>query len=176
MRVTDNSSLTGVKSKIVEVVNHPPEAPIIHGPDHGAVNIWYTFYINNESGDPEGDQVSALWYWGDGNYSEWGNLNASHMWTKPGVYGIRAKLRDVWGAGSPWSEPFNITIVDNTPPNKPEVHGPARGKPGETYLYTFKTTDPENDDVYYYVDWGDGSNSRWLGPYDSGVQESASHS
>jgi hypothetical protein len=28
--------------------------------------------------------------------------------------------------------------------------------------------DPDTDNLYYWFDWGDGSNSDWLGPYKSG--------
>ena len=34
-------------------------------------------------------------------------------------------------------------------------------------------TDPDGDNVLYYIDWGDGTNSGWLGPYPSGQQASA---
>jgi len=29
--------------------------------------------------------------------------------------------------------------------------------------------------VYYYIDWGDGTNSSWIGPYSSGVTIPQSH-
>ena len=35
--------------------------------------------------------------------------------------------------------------------------------------------DPNEDNVYYWWDWGDGTNSGWLGSYPSGQQVSASH-
>jgi len=28
--------------------------------------------------------------------------------------------------------------------------------------------DPEENDIYYKIDWGDGTQTDWLGPYDSG--------
>jgi hypothetical protein len=122
------------------------------------------------------------WDWGDGNITEWlgpyasgQTIFASHLWAAPGVFEIKAKLKDTYGAESNWSEQHTITIVENQPPDTPEVHGTAKGKPGVTYLYAFKTTDPEHDDISYFVDWGDGTNSGWLGPYESGVQKSASH-
>ncbi len=37
------------------------------------------------------------------------------------------------------------------------------------------TTDPNGDQIYYLFDWGDGSNSEWIGPFDSGEQCEASH-
>ena len=36
------------------------------------------------------------------------------------------------------------------------------------YNYTSSTTDPDGDQIYYLFDWGDGTNSGWLGPYNSG--------
>ncbi|MFH1690932.1 MAG: metallophosphoesterase [Candidatus Eisenbacteria bacterium] len=41
--------------------------------------------------------------------------------------------------------------------------------------YTAVTTDPENDGVVYLFDWGDGSDSGWIGPLDSGSPCTASH-
>ena len=62
-------------------------------------------------------------------------------------------------------------------PNKPsKPSGPSSGSPGTEYTYSSSVTDPEGDDVYYWFDWGDGSNSDWLGPYSSGTGTSASHS
>jgi len=64
----------------------------------------------------------------------------------------------------------------NNPPNTPIITGQNSGKTGETYTYTFSTTDPDNDDISYYIDWGDGTNSDWQGPYSSGTGISLSHS
>ena len=41
--------------------------------------------------------------------------------------------------------------------------------------FTFTTTDPEGDDVYYLVEWGDGTDSGWLGPFSSGTGTTVSH-
>jgi hypothetical protein len=64
---------------------------------------------------------------------------------------------------------------ENQLPNTPIISGPARGKAGILYNYNFSTTDPDDNNVYYYVEWGDSTNSGWLGPYSSGAQASASH-
>jgi hypothetical protein len=61
-------------------------------------------------------------------------------------------------------------------PNKPEKpSGPITGKTGEEYTFSTSTTDPNGDDVFYWFDWGDGNNSGWLGPYNSGNEGSASY-
>ncbi len=61
-----------------------------------------------------------------------------------------------------------LGIVNNTAPAKPTITGPAKGKPGVTYEYTLTAIDPEDQQVSYFVDWGDGTSTGWLGPYDSG--------
>jgi len=63
----------------------------------------------------------------------------------------------------------------NQPPEAPTINGPTNGNAGTTYSYTFITTDPDGDKVYYFIDWGDGSFDNWFGPYDSGEMISKSH-
>lgn len=144
---------------------YPPETPIINGPTNGTVNHEYIFSLNPIT-DLDGDPMYLKWDWGDGNISDWLGpypsgkiISASHEWTVLGVYEIRAKLKDTYEAESNWSDPHTITITYNKPPATPSITGSEKGKRGVTYLYTFETTDPENDRVSYYVDWGDGSNS-----------------
>ncbi|HWR63786.1 MAG TPA: C25 family cysteine peptidase [Candidatus Thermoplasmatota archaeon] len=68
--------------------------------------------------------------------------------------------------------PYMTTIMvgePNLPPAKPDKPtGRATGQPGNTYMYSSSTTDPEGDGVYYLWDWGDGNFSEWVGPYASG--------
>jgi hypothetical protein len=65
-------------------------------------------------------------------------------------------------------------ISENQPPNPPTINGPASGKVGQLFNYTFNSTDPDGDDVYYYIDWGDTS-SGWVGPFASGVNATVNH-
>ncbi len=65
---------------------------------------------------------------------------------------------------------------DNNPPDLPMVDGPIEGVAGEEYIFTTYAYDPDNDNIFYMFDWGDGSVSDWLGPYDSGQPCSAEHS
>ena len=68
-----------------------------------------------------------------------------------------------------------LGIANNTAPAKPTITGPAKGKPGVTYEYTIKAIDAEGQQVSYFVDWGDGNSTGWLGPYDSGEQIIVNH-
>ena len=73
---------------------------------------------------------------------------------------------------------FHVRLfyVQNQAPNKPnKPSGPDKGKPGTEYTYESSATDPNGDDVYYWFNWGDGTNSGWVGPYGSGQTGSAKH-
>ena len=59
--------------------------------------------------------------------------------------------------------------TQNNPPLAPTLSGPSSGQRGVLYNFTVVTTDPDDDDVYYCVDWGDGTNSGWVGPFPSGM-------
>jgi hypothetical protein len=43
------------------------------------------------------------------------------------------------------------------PPDAPIIDGPASGKVGVSYVYNFVAFDPNGDDVYYRIDWCDGT-------------------
>ena len=60
-------------------------------------------------------------------------------------------------------------------PNKPSLDGPTSGRARQSLTYTATSTDPNGDDIFYLFDWGDGSDSGWLGPYSSGEQVSENH-
>ncbi len=66
-------------------------------------------------------------------------------------------------------------ISEFQPPSIPSINGPTSGKLLIKYTFTFSAIDPDNDDVYYYIDWGDNTSDYWLGPFESGKEISASH-
>ena len=61
------------------------------------------------------------------------------------------------------------------PPDKPEGAGPCSGKSRIEYTFEFVTTDPDGDNISYYVDWGDGNNTSWIGPFESGQAFAVAH-
>jgi hypothetical protein len=72
----------------------------------------------------------------------------------------------------------NLRIKDPSQqaPNKPaRPTGPASGKINQEYTYTTSTTDPNGGQLWYWFDWGDDSDSGWVGPFASGEDGSASH-
>ena len=63
----------------------------------------------------------------------------------------------------------------NEPPETPTLSGPHSGFINTSYTFHARSTDPYNDGIYYKFNWGDGSNSSWLGPIDSGNYYGLSH-
>jgi len=60
-------------------------------------------------------------------------------------------------------------------PDQPVIDGPTEVEIGKEYQFTFVTTDPEDADIYYYIDWDDGTFEEWTGPYASGEEITVSH-
>ncbi len=66
---------------------------------------------------------------------------------------------------------------DNHPPLTPDTpSGPQNIMIKEIHTYTACTIDPDGDNIYYLFDWGDGTTSGWLGPYNSGEEVQVNHS
>ena len=61
-----------------------------------------------------------------------------------------------------------VFTKENNPPNKPTITGNSSGKPGTEYEYTFVSTDPEEDEISYYIDWGDNTSTGWTRTLPSG--------
>jgi hypothetical protein len=57
----------------------------------------------------------------------------------------------------------------NKPPDKPIINGVNSGKAGVEYEFEFSTTDPDDDEVFYWILWFEGCPGvSWDGPYNSG--------
>jgi hypothetical protein len=65
----------------------------------------------------------------------------------------------------------------NHPPEIPKrPSGPSTGRVKNEYSYSVSTTDPDDNRILYLFDWDDGTDSGWLGPYESGEECHSSHS
>jgi hypothetical protein len=154
--------------------------PNITGPTNGSIGVNYDFTIVAD--DPEGDD---LWYyvdWGDGTNTDWFGPYPSgqpvaikHTWYENGTYDIKVRCRDNWHYSSWGHHIIVIGNIPNIPPYAPTITGPLSGDPGVEYEYKFKAIDYDADNVYYYVDWGDGTNTGWFGFYNSGEEVAKTH-
>jgi len=95
----------------------------------------------------------------------------------PGVYYYRVKGYNTARGWGDFSELVKVEVLPNSPPMQPmQPYGPVNAIVGVSYQYTTRTIDPDGDQVYYMFDWGNGSYSGWLGPYQSGVNVTVNHS
>jgi len=60
-------------------------------------------------------------------------------------------------------------------PSVPKISGPSTSKPNVECKFSFTSYDEENDQVAYYVDWGDGTNTGWSNYVNSGETERFTH-
>jgi len=121
------------------------------------VGIYDTAVLQGSWGNP-----SNLWYANDAGFLV--QVDETLDWG--GIYSI-----------------FQIDLIEtnygNSPPSKPNlnsVEDKCTGETGDTFTFNFDATDPEGENVKYYVDWDDGTNTDWTSSYPSGQKASASHS
>ena len=57
---------------------------------------------------------------------------------------------------------YKINPFDNGQPTKPTITGNHKGKPDTKYTFTASSSDPDNQQIFYMWDWGDGNYSEWL--------------
>ena len=77
---------------------------------------------------------------------------------------------DGWTYISSWGNLYCYGDQRNFPPETPEApEGPTDGQRNTKYHFTVQNVEDMNDDdVYFMYDWGDGENSGWIGPFESG--------
>ncbi len=71
---------------------------------------------------------------------------------------------------------YAIEPFDDNFPETPDIDGPLNGKPFSIYTYTATSSDLDGDDISYYFDWGDDTNTGWSEYVSSGTPISRSHS
>ncbi len=71
---------------------------------------------------------------------------------------------------------YAFVPLDPNAPTAPTITGQTKGKIKTTYTYTFTSTSPPGKNISYAVDWGYGTTTEWLGPYNSGTSLTLNHS
>jgi hypothetical protein len=83
-----------------------------------------------------------------------------------------------------WNGDASLTIectirnneeVFNQPPGIPIITGPSSGKTGVEQTFQIYAEDPDSNDLYYYINWGDDTDIELIGPYSSGRTATAKH-
>ena len=155
-----------------------PESP--SGVTSGDTGVAYTY--STSAIDEDDDAIRYGWDWnGDGTVDEWTEnyyqsgreANITHSWDEAGTYYVMVIAEDVVGEQSSFSSPLSVSI--GNAPGAPIITGPDSGRARAKYEYTFSSTDADDDELYYYIEWGDGSVEDWIGPYASGEKITIEH-
>ena len=112
----DNTEITFCVSESVRKDNKPPKKPVTpKGKAKGKPGQPYEY--TSSTTDPEGDQISYQFDWGDGTTSEWSDpipsgaeISMSHTWSGEGDYNVKVKAKDTLDAESEWSENLKVSM------------------------------------------------------------------
>ena len=118
-------------------------------------------YVIIGSGVSVNDYISIIQSCGERNVHDL-NLTLSVEWLGDGNLEISFSIT-------------NNEIVENVSPEIPIIDGPLEAKTGENVEYIINSNDPDGDNIYYYVEWGDNEIDDWFGPFESGSDVIINH-
>ena len=177
------ASTTGPIWSFTTRTNAPPKKPSNPIPENGSKNVDINADLKWTGGDPNGDTVIYDIYFGSENPPPLVKQNHTETVFEQGTMNYSTKYYwkiisidrfDARTEGPIWS--FTTEEKTNREPIRPTIEG-VQGihVPNRDYDYDIVTTDPDGDDVLYYIDWGDGKNDDWSGPYESGKNITKTH-
>ena len=164
--------------------NNPPYTPHNPNPPDNSIKVIVNTMLTWNGGDPDDDVVTYNVYFGLAPNPPNVAIDLSDVTYNPGPleyynmqYYWRIDAIDSSGAmttGHTWT--FITEILQNTVPDKPyKPYGPTAGVAGVSYSYSSFTTDSDGDQLYYLFDWGDGTQSDWIGPFDPNQRATGTH-
>jgi len=143
---------------------NPTVSVFVYDSDGDAMNV--SFYnattqslIGIDVNVPSSTRASVTW-------SGLQNMTQYH-WYAIADDGTHTNQSDAWV--------FTTGSGGNQAPRAPTISGSSSGTVGRLYNYTVVTTDPDGDNILYFIDWGDTTNSGWIGPYHSAEEIVVSH-
>jgi len=85
-------------------------------------------------------------------------------------------LNEWVGQGANCDFCFKTYGIKNEPPAKPVVQGPSEVKINEEIELRIVSIDPEGEPLRYNINWNDGNETGWFGPFPSGEEIIMAHS
>ena len=120
--------------------------------------------------------ITVSWQTDEFDDSEYTSIT---LCTDTGIILTNMLISDTYTFNCPVYVPQTFKIKcerTNNPPGIPSTPtGETNGYHGSSYTYTTNATDPDGDNMYYTIDWDDGTTSGWMGPYPNGAPSSISH-
>lgn len=105
-----------------------------------------------------------------------------HLFLPAGTYEIKYEADYYYGETKDvtvTSDSAKVLDVEleryNEAPFAPSIDGADDGIEGGEYELIIEGNDPENDDLFYFVDWGDHTTGEWAGPFPVGEPVSIYH-
>jgi hypothetical protein len=159
--ITKNTVSTNFSTRNIEILNSYDNQVYHNNFLIYKKNINYPYYIAVDTGYNQWDDGSLGNYWWD--YGEKYLDSGNNGITYEKSYLINTNdNRDNYPLVNPMG-------INSNPPSTPtNIQGPKIGSNKVYYNFSTTTIDPDGDELYYLFDWGDGSNSGWCGPFDSG--------
>ena len=100
------------------------------------------------------DGTIIKWYWDFGDGTDGNGRITTHTYSNPGTYYVTLTVTDNRNAIDLYE---TTAIIRNRPPTTPIIDGTKTGNKTVEYTYTTVSTDPENDTIRYFFEWGDGT-------------------
>jgi len=156
--------------------NEPPYQPSDPNPENDAIGVPTNPIISVYIVDPEGNKMNVSFYDATTHgligtaynvpsftraQASLSNLtiNTTYFWYAIADDGVQTNKSDTWK--------FTVGETTNNPPDAPIIDGLKNGKINIDYEFKFSANDPDQDQVLYYINWGDGNIVEWDGPYNS---------
>jgi parallel beta-helix repeat protein len=138
--------------------DHFVPTAVIGGPYYGIVNTAVHFDGSASHANKQYYTIQKYeWRFFDGD--EWHDLGATptYTYTTAGTYNVVLRVYDNDSYTGTDATTATISAGGNSAPSTPTIVGPKTLTSGSASTYSFTSTDPNNDQVHYYINWGDGT-------------------
>ena len=169
----------GIPVSNITPTNQAPHIPNNPSPTDNSLGVLVNTDLGWTGGDPDPEDTVTYDVYFEANDSTpdlTASNNQSNTTYNPGTLNYNTHYyweiiaKDNHGNETPgpvWN--FTTESQINNPPNIPDApSGPSSGKIGTSYSFSTSTIDPNEDNIAYKFDWGDGNISNWTSYISSG--------
>jgi PKD repeat protein len=154
--VSDGKGETASKELTITVGDSAPPVFRSWGADRTSGPAPLDVAFHAVASDPDGGKVTYRWEFGDGGSSL--VAEADHTYLEPGTFTAKVTATDETGSSA--SKEVVITVSEPQGNGLPTVEAaavPASGKAPLEVQFTAQGTDPDDDELTYSWDFGDGT-------------------